>query len=82
VNLCDGERFEVQAPDGWLMNGKRVPMYLALRHRHPALRAIRQSLDAVSDEGMPPFASKSLAFSFWLARSWISSATSARENAG
>ncbi len=56
-HLCNGERFEVQAPDGWLMNGRRVPMFLALEALPPPLYewAIRQSLDAVSDEAMTPF---------------------------
>lgn len=55
-HLCNGERFEV-APDGWLMGGKRVPMYLALEALPPPLYewAIQQSLDAVSDEDVTPF---------------------------
>jgi hypothetical protein len=56
-HLCNGERFEVQATDGWLMSGKRVPMYLALEALPPPLYewAIRQSLGAVSDEDVTPF---------------------------
>ena len=56
-HLCNGERFEVQAPDGWLMNGRRVPISLALEALPPPLYewAIRQSLDAVSDEDVTPF---------------------------
>ena len=56
-HLCNGERFEVQAPDGWLMSGKRVPMYLVLEALPPPFYewAIRQSLDAVSDGDVTPF---------------------------
>lgn len=57
VYLCNGERFEVQAPDGWLRNGKPIPILLALEVLPPQLYewAIRQSLDGVSDEDMTPF---------------------------
>lgn len=56
-HLCNGERFEVQAPDGWLRNGKPIPILLALEVLPPQLYewAIRQSLDGVSDEDMTPF---------------------------
>ncbi len=56
-HLCNGERFEVQAPDGWLMDGKRVSMYLALEALPPPLYewAIQQSLDGVSGEDVTPF---------------------------
>jgi hypothetical protein len=56
-HLCNGERFEVQAPDGWLRSGKPIPMLLALEVLPPQLYewAIQQSLGGVSDEDMTPF---------------------------
>lgn len=56
-HLCNGERFEVQAPDGWLRNGKPIPVLLALEVLPPQLYewAIQQSLCGVSDEDMTPF---------------------------
>jgi hypothetical protein len=56
-HLCNGDRFEVQTPDGWLMNGKPIPISLALEVLPPQLYewAIRQSLDAVSGEDLTPF---------------------------
>lgn len=56
-HLCNGERFEVQAADGWLRNGKPIPMLLALEVLPPQLYewAVGQSLGGVSDEDMTPF---------------------------
>lgn len=56
-HLCNGERFEVQAPGGWLRNGKPIPLLLALEVLPPQLYewAIQQSLGGVSDEEMTPF---------------------------
>lgn len=56
-HLCNGERLEVQAAEGWLRNGEPIPLLLALEVLPPQLYewAIRQSLDGVSDEDMTPF---------------------------
>ncbi len=55
-HLCTDDRYEVQAPDGWLRNDRPVPMMLVLEALPPQLTewAIRQSLDAVSDEEPTP----------------------------
>lgn len=55
-HLCTDDRYEVQAPDGWLRNDKPVPMMLVLEALPPQMAewALRQSLEAVSDEEMTP----------------------------
>lgn len=55
-HLCSGDRFEVQAPDGWLRNGKPVSMMFVLDSLPPQLAgwAIGQSFAVVSDEELTP----------------------------
>lgn len=56
-HLCTGDRLEVQSGDGWLGNGRPIPMLLAIDELPPQLYdwALGQSLDAVSGEGPTPF---------------------------
>jgi SEC-C motif len=56
-HVCTSDRYEIQPPDGWLRNGRPVPMMLVLEALPPQLTewAMRQSFDAVSDEELTPF---------------------------
>jgi len=55
-HLCTGDRFEVDAPNGWLRNGESVSMLFALDALPPQLAgwALQQALDAATDEEPTP----------------------------
>lgn len=55
-HACTGDRFEVSGFDGWLHNGKVASMLFVLELLPPQLIdwALRQALEAVSDEELTP----------------------------